>query len=90
MIINGTNTKMFDLQDDPHETHEVTDMTRWPVAERYLRILLGQYLGAIDRGHWWSATQHAAGLAGAGGTAVIDEVTRQQLCALGYGACPTD
>jgi arylsulfatase A-like enzyme len=84
MIINGTNTKMFDLQDDPHETHEVTDMTRWPVAERYLRILLGQYLGAVDRGHWWSATQHAAGLTGAGGAADIDPALRAQLQALGY------
>lgn len=92
MIMNGTNTKMFDLQEDPHERNEVTDMTHWPVAERYLRILLGQYLGAVDRGHWWSATQTPPGpLTGAGGAAQLDAQTCAQLRALGYVPdCPGD
>ena len=91
MIINGNNTKMFDLQEDPHERNEVTDMTHWPVAERYLRILLGQYLGAVDRGHWWSATQTAPRALGGGGDAQIDAQTCAQLLALGYVAnCATD
>jgi len=90
MIMNGNNTKMFDLQEDPHERNEITDMTHWRIAERYLRILLGQYLGAVDRGHWWSATQHDPGALGGGGEAVIDHETCLQLQALGYhqGACP--
>ncbi len=90
MIINGNNTKMFDLQDDPHERNEVTDMTHWPVAERYLRILLGQYLGSVDRGHWWSADQHAQ-RAVAAGAAELDHETCEQLRALGYVPdCDTD
>jgi len=83
MIINGNNTKMFDLQEDPHERNEVTDMTHWPIAERYLRVLLGQYLGAVDRGHWWSSTQTATGALG-GAAADIDPTLRAQLQALGY------
>ncbi len=91
MIINGSNTKMFDLQEDPHERNEVTDMSHWPVAERYLRILLGQYLGAIDRGHWWSAHQTAPHALTGGGDAQIDARTCAQLLALGYVAnCATD
>jgi arylsulfatase A-like enzyme len=83
MIINGSNTKMFDLQDDPGERTEVTDMTRWPIAERYCRILLGQYLGARDRGRWWSATQSDATHFQTEETDV-DEALRAQLRALGY------
>jgi arylsulfatase A-like enzyme len=83
MIMNGNNTKMFDLQEDPREEHEVTDMTHWPVAQRYCRILLGQYLGAQDRGHWWSASQHAAGSLHTE-DAQVDETLRAQLRALGY------
>jgi len=82
MIINGNNTKMFDLQEDPHERNEVTDMTHWPIAERYLRVLLGQYLGSVDRGHWWSSTQTATHALG-GGDADIDPTLRAQLQALG-------
>jgi arylsulfatase A-like enzyme len=91
MIINGNNTKMFDLQEDPHERNEVTDMTHWPIAERYLRILLGQYLGALDRGHWWSATQVAPRALGGGGDIQMDRETCMQLVALGYARaedCP--
>lgn len=83
MILNGANTKLFDLGTDPGEEHEITDMSRHPIAARYLRILMGQYLGATDRGHWWQATQ-------SGGTrlntenATMDAETCAQLQALGY------
>jgi choline-sulfatase len=83
MIINGSNTKMFDLQEDPGEHTEVTDMTHWPIAERYCRILLGQYLGARDRGRWWSASQSDATHFQTQETDV-DEALRAQLRALGY------
>ncbi len=83
MIMNGSNTKMFDLGTDPGERTEVTDMTRWPIAERYCRILLGQYLGATDRGRWWSATQSSATHFQTQETDV-DEALRAQLRALGY------
>ncbi len=93
MIINGTNTKMFDLQEDPHERNEVTDMGHWPVASRYLRILLGQYLGSVDRGHWWSSSQTARGSLTGGGDIQMDRITCMQLVALGYAReedCPPE
>jgi len=83
MVLNGSNTKLFNLATDPGEEHELTDMTRHPIAARYLRILMGQYLGATDRGHWWQATQSA----GAGLTAedaTMDAETCAQLRSLGY------
>jgi len=84
MILNGANTKLFDLGRDPAETNEITDMTRHPVAARYCRILLGQYLGATDRGHWWQATQNASATLEAEAPA-IDAETAAMLRALGYG-----
>jgi arylsulfatase A-like enzyme len=84
MILNGANTKLFDLGSDPGEAHEITDMTRHPVAARYCRILLGQYLGASDRGHWWQATQGASETLEADAPE-IDAETAAMLRALGYG-----
>jgi choline-sulfatase len=83
MILNGSNTKLFNLTTDPGEDREITDMTRHPIAARYLRILLGQYLGATDRGHWWSATQSSGATLGTE-NATMDAETCAQLQALGY------
>ena len=83
MILNGSNTKLFNLTTDPGEDREITDMTRHPIAARYLRILLGQYLGATDRGLWWSATQASGATLGTE-NATMDAETCAQLQALGY------
>jgi arylsulfatase A-like enzyme len=83
MILNGMNTKLFDLQEDPGERNEITDMTRHPIAARFLRIHLGQYLGATNRGEWWTPTQRQAQQLGTE-AAEMDETIRAQLRALGY------
>lgn len=83
-VLSGINAKMFDLERDPGERNEITDLTRHPIAARYLRIHLGQYLGSRDRGHWWQATQREAQELQSE-EAVMDETIRAQLRALGYG-----
>ncbi len=71
----------FDLAKDPWEKRELKS-AQGPIATRYLQILLGQYLGANDRGRWLL-----------GGTAArkLDSEQQQmtpelcrQLVALGY------
>ena len=71
----------FDLKNDPWEKKELRS-TQDPIASRYLHILLGQYLGAKDRGRW---------LVGGTQTRKLDSETQQmtpelcrQLVALGY------
>lgn len=83
MVLNGMNTKLFDLQEDPGERNEITDMTRHPIAARFLRIHLGQYLGATNRGEWWAPTQRTAQQLGTEAVQ-IDDTLRGQLEALGY------
>jgi arylsulfatase A-like enzyme len=83
MILNGINAKLFDLDEDPGERNEITDLSRHPIAARFLRIHLGQYLGARDRGHWWQATQRDAQQLQTE-QAEMDETIRAQLRALGY------
>ena len=58
-------------------------MTRHPIAARFLRIHLGQYLGATNRGEWWAPTQRSAQQLGSE-AAQIDDTLRGQLEALGY------
>ena len=73
---------MFDLVADPMEKTEL-DASAFPIGRRYSRMLLGQFLGATDRGDWLSAEQK-------GGTqlqredAEMDDTIRDQLRALGY------
>jgi len=83
MILNGINAKLFDLENDPGERNEITDLTRHPIAARFLRIHLGQYLGSRDRGHWWQATQRETQELQAE-EAEMDDTIRAQLRALGY------
>jgi hypothetical protein len=49
-------TVVFDLEADPagRTERELNDL---PIAGRYLRILLGQYLGARNHGQWLRANQ---------------------------------
>jgi choline-sulfatase len=82
LILRGHNPTMFDLEQDPGEQREL-DMNRHPIAARYLRVLIGQYLGARDRGHWLDAEQRdRTGLTSQ--EAVMDDTIRAQLRALGY------
>jgi arylsulfatase A-like enzyme len=83
MVLSGINAKMFDLESDPGERNEITDLTRHPIAARFLRIHLGQYLGSRDRGHWWQATQRE-GTQIQTEQAEMDDTIRAQLRALGY------
>jgi arylsulfatase A-like enzyme len=73
---------LFDLEEDPGEHHE-REVYELPIAGRYTRILLGQYLGAQNRGQWLSAHQEAASALEAE-SAEMDDTIRAQLRALGY------
>lgn len=83
MVLSGINAKLFDLERDPGEENEITNLSRHPIAARFLRIHLGQYLGARNRGHWWEATQREARELQTE-QADMDETIRAQLRALGY------
>jgi choline-sulfatase len=83
MVLSGINAKMFDLERDPQERNEITDLTQHPIAARFLRIHLGQYLGSRDRGHWWQATQQDRQQLQTE-QAEMDDTIRAQLRALGY------
>jgi choline-sulfatase len=83
LVLRGNLTStMFDLAADPMEKTEL-DGSAFPVGRRYSRMLLGQFLGATNRGDWLSAEQK-------GGTqlqrenAEMDDTIRDQLRALGY------
>jgi arylsulfatase A-like enzyme len=83
LILRGNLTStMFDLVADPEEKKQL-DASAFPIGRRYSRMLLGQFLGASDRGDWLSAEQK-------GGTqlkrenAEMDDTIRDQLRALGY------
>ena len=83
LVLRGNLTStMFDLAKDPKERVEL-DASAFPIGRRYARMLLGQFLGATDRGDWLSADQK-------GGTqlqrenAEMDDTIRDQLRALGY------
>ena len=83
LILRGNLTStMFDLVADPMEKTQL-DASAFPIGRRYSRMLLGQFLGATNRGDWLSAEQK-------GGTqlqrenAEMDDTIRDQLRALGY------
>ena len=73
---------MFDLQRDPGEQEQLA-LTRYPIAERYLRVNLSQFLGATNRANWTSSSQ-GTGASLNGEQAEMDETIREQLRALGY------
>ena len=83
LILRGNLTStMFDLANDPRESAQL-EPSAFPIAWRHARVLLGQFLGATNRGDWLSAEQK-------GGTqlqrenAKMDDTIRDQLRALGY------
>jgi len=82
LILRGVNTTLFDLEKDPGEQVELK-LTNHPIAMRYCRVLLGQFLGARDRGNWIAADQgQSTELAGE--NAEMDEATKAGLKAIGY------
>jgi arylsulfatase A-like enzyme len=83
LILRGLTPTFFDLKSDPGEKVEL-DLKSNPIALRYCRILLGQFLGARDRGDWLSADQKGKSVELQGEAADMDEATKAGLKALGY------
>lgn len=90
-ILRGNlTTAMFDLSADPGEQNQL-DVTDFPIAGRYTRILQGQFLGASDRANWFASEQgEGQRLVGEGQETQMDAATCEQLKALGYVDAETD
>ncbi|MBI2896819.1 MAG: sulfatase [Deltaproteobacteria bacterium] len=82
MVFRGGGTTLFDLGSDPGETRDASDAA--PIALRYLRIMLGQFLGSPNKRTWWAATAEGAGARFEQERVEVDDTTREQLRALGY------
>jgi choline-sulfatase len=93
MIIRGNLSHViFDLGNDYWEKQEL-DGSKQPVAERYLRTLHGQFLGAQDRGRWLAASPSSSAKKKPGLTEEKQEMTPElcrQLVALGYISAECD
>lgn len=83
LILRGVNATFFDLKTDPNEQKEL-DLASHPIALRYCRIMLGQFLGAKDRKNWLSAEQKAPSVELKQEATDMDEKTKKELKALGY------
>lgn len=94
LVLRGVNPSLFDLQVDPTEQRDLGTTAR-PIALRYCRILLGQFLGARDRHRWIDGDQRVRGTNLRQENTAIDPALQQQLGALGYaggdvhGGAPT-
>ena len=82
VLRSSLTSTFFDLRRDPGEKTELGPSAH-PVARRYLRGLLSQFLAATDRRRWIEPQQRA-GVAVTKEDAKMDETTRDQLRALGY------
>ena len=93
LIIRGNLSQViFDLGNDYWEKKEL-DGSRNPIAQRYLRTLHGQFLGAQDRGRWLAASSGPGGAKKPGHEAEEQEMTPElckQLVALGYISAECD
>jgi choline-sulfatase len=58
-------------------------VNKYPVAMRYCRVMLGQFLGATNRARWLEGDQ-GKGVALDSEDAQMDDTIREQLKALGY------
>ncbi len=83
LILRGINATFFDLQRDPGEQKELP-VEQHPIAMRYLRTMLGQFVGASDLKNWLSPEQTGEKKTLQQEDTVIDESTREGLKALGY------
>jgi hypothetical protein len=78
--------ELYDLRTDPDEQQKL-DPSKHPVAQRYLRTLLGQFLGAPDLAHWLAPTAASSSEQAPARTAEEQKMTPElcrQLVALGY------
>ncbi len=83
MIVRGNLTvSMFDIEADPRERTQL-DMSARPIAARYCRILLGQFLRATNRAQWLEAVQ-GRGAQVDSAASELDDTTREQLRQIGY------
>ena len=87
MIVRGNLSQvMFDLGNDYWERNEL-DGSKHSIAQRYLRTLHGQFLGAKDRGRWLAGTGSSSGSKKPRLTEEKQKMTPElcrQLVALGY------
>ena len=83
LVLNGTQATLFDLEADPGEKRELS-RHQHPVAMRYCRIMLGQFLGAKDRRRWWFSNPGERSRRLESEETDIDPTTREQLRQLGY------
>ena len=82
LVLRGLNITLFDLKTDPGEKQEL-DHRRHPIVMRYCRTLLGQFMGASDRGRWLEPSEGTASSLETE-DALMDEKTVRELRALGY------
>lgn len=83
LIVRGNlRSILFDLETDPGERAELDPRTR-PIATRYLRILLGQFLGAPDKGRYLFGDERRRVVPQAARAAMTPELCAQ-LASLGY------
>ncbi|MBK6577574.1 MAG: sulfatase [Sandaracinaceae bacterium] len=82
-IVRGNLTStLFDLQQDPRERQQLPAGAS-PVAQRFCRVMLSQFLGSTDRGNW-TGSQQGRGTQLEASDAVMDDEIQGQLRALGY------
>ena len=93
LIIRGNLSQvMFDLGNDYWEQKEL-DGRGHPIAQRYLRTLHGQFLGASDRGRWLAGSMDATAPKKKGLEQEKQQMTPElckQLVALGYISAECD
>jgi choline-sulfatase len=82
LVLRGLLADFFDLEEDPGEKN-VLQVNKYPVAMRYCRVMLGQFLGATNRARWLEGDQ-GKGVALDSEDAQMDDTIREQLKALGY------
>lgn len=85
LVVRGNLTwAFFDLRRDPGEQNQIDGGARHAIPIRYLRGLLGQFLGASDRGDWLHAGTGGESRVLPQTESAIDAELCQQLRALGY------
>ena len=93
MIVRGDLSQvMFDLDHDFWEKTEL-DGSGQPIAQRYLQILHGQFLGASDRGRWLAPSEASSKSKKPSLTEEKQQMTPElcrQLVALGYISAECD
>jgi arylsulfatase A-like enzyme len=93
LIVRGNLTQVvFDLGHDYWEQKEL-DGSKQPIAQRYLRTLHGQFLGAEDRGQWLAGSPSSSAKTKPGLREEKQKMTPElcrQLVALGYISAECD